>query len=65
MTEHTFEKINEMKLNHLPNDAKLVIQRQRSDVIGKKIQILKSAGLVDTPVRCKYAITDAGKKEIC
>jgi len=48
MTEHTFEKINEMKLNHLPNDAKLVIQRQRSDVIGKKIQMYLATTFVNS-----------------
>ena len=32
-------------------------------VVGKKIQVLKNAGLVNTPVRCKYAVTDEGRKE--
>jgi hypothetical protein len=48
MSEHTFEKIEEMKLNHLPNDAKLVIQRQRSDVIGKKIQMYLATTFVNS-----------------
>jgi predicted transcriptional regulator len=36
-------------------DAKVV-----SGLMGK----LKKQGLVDSPVRCKYAITDAGKAEL-
>jgi predicted transcriptional regulator len=36
-------------------DAKAV-----SGLMGK----LKKQGLVDSPVRCKYAITDAGKAEL-
>lgn len=36
-------------------DAKIV-----SGLMGK----LKKQGLVDSPVRCKYAITDAGKAEL-
>ncbi len=30
---HNLEKINEIPLHHLPNDAKLVLQRQKNDYI--------------------------------
>ena len=30
-------------------------------LVGNKIKKLKSKGFVDSPVRCKYAITDLGK----
>jgi Mn-dependent DtxR family transcriptional regulator len=29
-----------------------------------RIKKLKDAGLVDSPVRCKYAITEAGRKKL-
>lgn len=33
MSEEGFETISQMKLHHLPNDAKLILQRQRGDMI--------------------------------
>ncbi len=33
-------------------------------VVSNKIAALKKAGLVDSPVRCKYGVTDAGRKAI-
>lgn len=33
-------------------------------VISNKISAMKKAGLVDSPVRCKYGVTAAGKKAI-
>jgi|APSaa5957512535_1039671.scaffolds.fasta_scaffold23951_3 hypothetical protein len=38
MNAEGFETVSEMNLEHLPNDAKLVLQRQKSDIIGDKIQ---------------------------
>jgi predicted transcriptional regulator len=35
-----------------------------SKVVTNKIKSLKKNGLVDSPVRCKYCVTDAGRKEI-
>jgi len=32
-TAYSFEKLDEMKLNHLPNDAKLILQRVKGDKI--------------------------------
>lgn len=32
--------------------------------VGKLITKLKTQGFVDTPVRCKYGVTEAGKKEL-
>jgi predicted transcriptional regulator len=31
-------------------------------VVSKKMKDLKTHGFVDSPVRCKYAITDLGRK---
>ena len=63
----TIKVLNAMSEMTKPASGKEIASASgvEATVIGKKIQILKSAGLVDTPVRCKYAITDAGKKEIC
>ena len=33
-------------------------------LVSNKIAAMKKAGLVDSPVRCKYGVTDAGKKAI-
>ncbi len=33
-------------------------------VISKEITALKKKGLVDSPVRCKYGITDEGRSSI-
>lgn len=33
-------------------------------VVGDEIAALKKKGLVDSPVRCKYGITEAGKATI-
>ncbi|RZW17798.1 MAG: ArsR family transcriptional regulator [Desulfobulbaceae bacterium] len=33
-------------------------------VVSNKIAAMKKAGLVDSPVRCKYGVTEAGKKAI-
>ncbi len=38
MSAEGFETIAQMKLEHLPNDAKLVLQRQKSEIIGNRIQ---------------------------
>ncbi len=35
MPDENFETITQMKLNHLPNDARLVLQRQKGGVIPK------------------------------
>lgn len=35
-----------------------------SKVVSNLMGKLKKQGLVDSPVRCKYAITDAGKAEL-
>ncbi len=32
--------------------------------VTKHVKKLKDAGLIESPVRCKYSITDLGKKEI-
>lgn len=31
-------------------------------IVSKKMKTLKTKGFIDSPVRCKYAITDLGKK---
>lgn len=33
-------------------------------LVGDAIKALKDQGLVDSPVRCKYAITDSGRGQI-
>lgn len=33
-------------------------------VVSKEITALKKKGLVDSPVRCKYGITEAGKTSL-
>ena len=33
-------------------------------VVSSKIKTLKTKGFVDSPVRCKYAITDLGRKHL-
>lgn len=33
-------------------------------IVSKKITALKKDGLVDSPVRCKYGITDAGRASL-
>jgi len=33
-------------------------------VVSAKIKTLKTKGFVDSPVRCKYAITDLGRKHL-
>jgi DNA-binding MarR family transcriptional regulator len=33
-------------------------------VVSKTIAAMKKAGLVDSPVRCKYGVTEAGKKAL-
>ncbi|TKJ42174.1 hypothetical protein CEE37_00415 [candidate division LCP-89 bacterium B3_LCP] len=33
-------------------------------VVSNKIKTLKTKGLVDSPARCKYAVTAAGKDEL-
>jgi len=33
-------------------------------LVGKLIGKLKTQGFVDTPVRCKYGVTEAGKKQL-
>lgn len=39
MSTEGFETISQMKLNHLPNDAKLILQRQKGGMIPKgKVQ---------------------------
>jgi hypothetical protein len=38
MSTEGFETVSEMKLEHLPNDARLILQRQKSQMIGDKIQ---------------------------
>ena len=38
MSTEGFETICTMTLKHLPNDAKLILQRQKSNIIGDKIQ---------------------------
>ena len=35
-----------------------------SKKVASKITALKKEGLVDSPVRCKYCITDAGKESL-
>ncbi len=35
-----------------------------SKEVSAKIKVLKKLGYVDSPVRCKYAITDTGKASI-
>ena len=35
-----------------------------SSKISSRIKKLKDAGLVDSPVRCKYSITDTGKGKL-
>ncbi len=35
-----------------------------SKVVSSKITALKKNGLVDSPVRCKYAITDNGRSAL-
>ncbi|MDP8227820.1 MAG: hypothetical protein P9M15_00035 [Candidatus Electryoneaceae bacterium] len=35
-----------------------------SKKVSSKITALKKKGLVDSPVRCKYSITDAGKETL-
>ncbi len=32
--------------------------------VTKAIKVLKKEGLVDSPVRCKYAVTPAGEAEV-
>ncbi len=32
--------------------------------VTKHVKKLKDAGFIESPVRCKYSITDQGKKEI-
>lgn len=33
-------------------------------VVSNKVAAMKKAGLVDSPVRCKYGVTEEGKKAI-
>ena len=33
-------------------------------LLSNKIAAMKKAGLVDSPVRCKYGVTEAGRKAI-
>lgn len=33
-------------------------------VVSSKVAAMKKKGLVDSPVRCKYGVTEAGKKAI-
>ncbi len=33
-------------------------------IVSNKVAALKKAGLVDSPVRCKYGVTEAGKKAL-
>jgi len=33
-------------------------------VVSNKVAAMKKAGLVDSPVRCKYSVTEAGKKAL-
>ena len=33
-------------------------------LVSTKIAAMKKAGLVDSPVRCKYGVTEAGRKAI-
>ncbi len=33
-------------------------------LVSNKIAAMKKAGLVDSPVRCKYGVTEAGKKAL-
>ncbi len=35
-----------------------------SKTVSAKMKGLKAKGMVDSPVRCKWAITDSGKSEI-
>ena len=35
-----------------------------SKQVSKQIKKLKTAGLVESPVRCKYSVTDTGKSMI-
>jgi len=35
-----------------------------SKVISSQIKALKAEGLVDSPARCKYGLTDQGKKAL-
>jgi predicted transcriptional regulator len=35
-----------------------------TNIVTKQIKKLKDAGYLNSPVRCKYAITESGKSEI-
>jgi hypothetical protein len=48
MSGYSFEKIDQMPLLHLPNDAKLILQRQKSDIIGDTIQLYLATTFVST-----------------
>ncbi len=62
----TIKVLNAMSELSKPSSGKEIASICGVDaaVVSKKIQTLKSAGLVDSPVRCKFAITEEGKKEI-
>jgi len=49
-----------------PCGSKDIVQATGLDkkVVGDEIAELKKKGLVDSPVRCKYSITPAGKASI-
>jgi hypothetical protein len=48
MSGYNFERIDQMPLLHLPNDAKLVLQRQKSDIIGDKVQLYLATTFLST-----------------
>jgi predicted transcriptional regulator len=49
-----------------PSANKAVAEKTGLDskVVSKNMKKLKDKGLVDSPVRCKYSITEEGKKEL-
>jgi predicted transcriptional regulator len=66
LTEENISILNALNQAGDPVNTKTIseITKMEKTLVSKQIKMLKTKGLINSPLRCKYSITDEGKNQI-